>query len=329
MPLEQARQYLESLGLKQAMEVLDNTLDSAASKQLTYPEMLEQLLGAEVEARRERYLSTRTRMAHFPFQRTLEQFDFAFQPSIDERQVKELAGLAFVAEATNILMLGPSGVGKTHLAVTLANKAIERGYGAYLVRAYELMEDLRKARAEHNLDRRLRVYLATKVLVVDEFSIWPYDREAATAFFTPGLGLVRAGQHHPDFQQGLRRVGRASRRHGDRLGDPGPAAASQPRPQHPGRELPAPGKAPRRALQLPPPAGRRRGERQRQLHRLTKSLSGWQPTKRPDKSRVGQFQLGDTEIKVVVGQLETGDQREQEPGESDHHRRFRSILRRR
>ena len=65
--LEQARQHLESLGLKQAVEVLDKTLDSAASKQLTYPEMLEQLLGAEVEARRERCLSTRTKMAHFPF----------------------------------------------------------------------------------------------------------------------------------------------------------------------------------------------------------------------------------------------------------------------
>ena len=164
------------------MEVLDNTLDTAASKQLTYPEMLEQLLGVEVDARRERYLSTRTKMAHFPFQRTLEQFDFAFQPSIDERQVKELANLAFVAEASSILLLGPPGVGKTHLA--LAKKAIERGYGAYFVRAYDLMEDLRKARAEHNLDRRLRVYLAPKVLVVDEFGIWPYDRDAATAFFT-------------------------------------------------------------------------------------------------------------------------------------------------
>ena len=65
--LEQARQYLESLGIKQAVEVLDKTLDVAASNQMTYPEMLEQLLGAEVEARRERYLSTRTKMAHFPF----------------------------------------------------------------------------------------------------------------------------------------------------------------------------------------------------------------------------------------------------------------------
>ena len=109
------------MGISQAVEVLDNTLDSATGKQLTYPEMLEQLLGAEVEARRERYLSTETKMAHFPFQRTLEQFDFAFQPSIDERQVKELANLAFVAEATNILLLGPPGVGKTHL-MALAKK---------------------------------------------------------------------------------------------------------------------------------------------------------------------------------------------------------------
>ena len=104
--LEQARQHLETLGLKQAVEVLDNTLDAAANKQLPYPEMLAELLGVEVAARRERYLTTRTRLAHLPF-----------QPSIDERLVKELANLAFVAEATNVLLLGPPGVGKTHLAI--------------------------------------------------------------------------------------------------------------------------------------------------------------------------------------------------------------------
>ena len=77
--LEQVRQHLQTLGLKQAVEALDNSLDAAASKQLTYPEMLAELLGVEVSARRERYLTTKTRMAHLPFQRTLEQFDFAFQ----------------------------------------------------------------------------------------------------------------------------------------------------------------------------------------------------------------------------------------------------------
>ena len=107
---------------------------------------LAELLGVEVAARRERYLTTRTRLAHLPFQRTFEQFDFGFQPSIEERLVKELANLAFVAEGTNVLLLGPPGVGKTHLAIALALRAIENGHGAYFVRAYDLMEDLRKAK---------------------------------------------------------------------------------------------------------------------------------------------------------------------------------------
>ena len=182
--LEQARIHLETLGMTQAMEVLDSRLDDAARNQLPYPEMLADLLGVEVTARRQRYLTTRTRMAHLPFRRTLEDFDFSFQPSIDERQVKELATLAFVTEASNLLLLGPPGVGKTHLSVALALKSIENGYGAYFVRAYDLMKDLRKARAEQRLQRRMRVYLSPKVLIVDEFGIWPYGRESATAFFS-------------------------------------------------------------------------------------------------------------------------------------------------
>jgi DNA replication protein DnaC len=141
------------------------------------------LLSVEVAARRERYLKTRTRLAHFPFQRTLEQFDFSFQPSIDERLIRELATLSFVSEAANVILLGPPGVGKTHLAVALGLRAIEAGFGVYFVRAHELLEDLRQAQAEHRLDRRMRVYLAPKVLIIDEFGVWPCDRTAATALF--------------------------------------------------------------------------------------------------------------------------------------------------
>lgn len=182
--LEQARTYLEQLGLAEAAMVLESRLEAAAHKELAYAEFLAELLSVESAARRERYLRTRTRLAHLPYNRTLEQFQFSFQPSIDERQVKEIAALSFVAEATNLLFLGPPGVGKTHLAVALGLRAIEAGYGVYFVRAHDLIEDLRLAQAEHRLDRRMRVYLAPKVLIIDEFGVWPYDRMAATALFT-------------------------------------------------------------------------------------------------------------------------------------------------
>ncbi len=182
--LEKARAHLEQLGLAQAAAALDSRLQAAAQQETPYADFLADLLSVEAAARRERYLITRTRLAHLPYQRTLAQFDFGFQPSIDERQVHELASLSFIANAANVLFLGPPGVGKTHLAVALGLRAIEQGSGVYFVRAHDLLEDLRTAQAEHRLDRRMRVYLAPKVLIIDEFGVWPYDRLAATALFT-------------------------------------------------------------------------------------------------------------------------------------------------
>jgi hypothetical protein len=87
-------------------------------------------------------------------------------------------------DASRVFFLGPPGVGKTHLAIALGLRAIEQGSGVYFVRAHELLEDLRRAQAEHQLERRLRMYLAPKLLIIDEFGVWSYDRMADTAFFT-------------------------------------------------------------------------------------------------------------------------------------------------
>src|SRR5207302_2724231 len=106
---------------------------------------LEELLSCEVEARRSRYLRARLQLAHLPFVKTFEQFDFSFQPSIDERQIRELRSLRFVHEASNVILLGPPGVGKTHLSVALAEAAIQASFGAYFITAHDLVTDLARA----------------------------------------------------------------------------------------------------------------------------------------------------------------------------------------
>lgn len=134
--LERARSQLPTLGLTQAAERLDGHLEVASNAEMPYVDLLAGLLADEMEVRRQRYLTARTRLAHLPFQKSLDAFDFAFQPSVDERQIRDLASMVFVAEAANIIFLGPPGVGKTHLAVALGLEAIRAGHGVYFITAH-------------------------------------------------------------------------------------------------------------------------------------------------------------------------------------------------
>src|SRR5437016_10285831 len=127
--MERLHQTLESLGLPEVNAVLESHLERAAKEERAYADFLAELLEREVSARRERYLRTRLRLAHLPAIKTLAQFDFGFQPSIDERQIRELQTLRFAHEASNVILLGPPGVGKTHLAIALAVEAIQSGLG--------------------------------------------------------------------------------------------------------------------------------------------------------------------------------------------------------
>src|ERR1700759_4114522 len=181
--MEQLEATVESLGLKAVQARLTNLLEQAAKQEPSYAEFLLDPLKTEVDAGRSRYLRARLQLAHLPSVKTFDQFDFAFQPSIDERQVRELRTLRLAHEASNVILLGPPGVGKTHLAVALAETAIQSGQAAYFMTAHDLVTDLGRAYREGRLDRRLRIYLAPKVLIIDEMGYLPLDELGATIFF--------------------------------------------------------------------------------------------------------------------------------------------------
>ena len=181
--IERLQGTLNTLGLKAVEARLEGLLEQAAKKEPSYADFLDELLELRSRCAPQRYLRARLQLAHLPFVKTFDQFDFAFQPSIDERQIRELRTLRFVHEAQQCDFSGAAGVGKTHLSVALAEAAIQAGFGAYFMTAHDLVTDLGRAYREGRLDRRMRVYLAPKVLIIDEMGYLPLDDLGATIFF--------------------------------------------------------------------------------------------------------------------------------------------------
>lgn len=174
---------LERMKMEHLLAQLDSVCEQAAGRDLDFKGFLAQALEAELQGRFRRGVEARMKLARFPWIKTLDQFDFDFQPSIDRKVVRELAGLSFVERAHNVVILGPPGVGKTHLGVALAVKAIEAGYSVLFLTLETLMTRLVRARHENRLERTLQQLVYPKVLVLDEVGYLPLSREEASLFF--------------------------------------------------------------------------------------------------------------------------------------------------
>ena len=174
---------LNRLKLTAIRDQLDSLVDEAARRELTIREALSLFCEREIARKDERRIEMSIGLARFPFVRDLDGFDFAAQPSIDKRQIRELTGGRFIANAEAVLLLGPPGVGKTHLAVAIGRQAILAGYTVQFVPAPTLVAQLAKAHSEGRLEDRLTHFGKPKQLIIDELGYLPFEPNAAHLFF--------------------------------------------------------------------------------------------------------------------------------------------------
>jgi DNA replication protein DnaC len=181
--LQRLHEHCHRLRLFQVEQELAARLEQAAKGELSYADFLDELLALEVSAKTQKHHQMRITMARFPFHKTLESFDFKFQPSIDIKLMRELAGGRYMDNGDNLLLLGPPGVGKTHLAVALGIKACEQGVRTLFITATALITTLGRALAEGRLEERLKLLTQPQLLIIDEIGYLPIDRQGANLFF--------------------------------------------------------------------------------------------------------------------------------------------------
>ncbi|GFE91935.1 IS21-like element helper ATPase IstB [Steroidobacter agaridevorans] len=180
---EVIRGMLADLKMPGSLEAVDTILSDIDGGRLAATEAINRLLSAQVNLRNNRRLQAAMRSSRLPSVKTLESFDFSFQPSIKREQIESLHELGFVDRKENIVLLGPPGVGKTHLAISLAIAAAQRGRRVYYGTLVDLITSLEQAQAAGRLTQRLAVLTHPSLLVVDEIGYLPITHTGAVLFF--------------------------------------------------------------------------------------------------------------------------------------------------
>jgi len=180
---EHLHHNLKLLKLTTFESILDNYLEISIKEGKSFIEIIDYLVEQEIQSKEARSKAVRMRIAGFPFNKRLADFDFKYQPSLDKAAIREMASLRFIRNAENIVFLGPPGVGKTHLAIGLGIEAIEAGFKVYFANASDLVERLEAADKAKKLDEKLRELSKFHLLVIDEMGYLPFNDYGAHCFF--------------------------------------------------------------------------------------------------------------------------------------------------
>ncbi|MFD8079936.1 IS21-like element helper ATPase IstB [Streptomyces sp. NPDC059718] len=171
------------LGLPHLAEALNHYVQRADEAKMGYLDLIDLVLSEELAVRDDRRFRNGLRLSKLPHHKTLEDYDFSFQPELDPRKVKDLATLSFVEDKANVALLGPPGVGKTHIAVALAVAACRAGYSIYFTSLDDMVRHLKAAEDQGRVISKLTSYLRPSVLVVDEVGYQPLERAEANLVF--------------------------------------------------------------------------------------------------------------------------------------------------
>lgn len=181
--IEELNKRLDILELIRIKEILPEYIHRISKENKTISEILNDLLKEEIDYQNERASLGIIKAANFPFRKTLDDYNFAFQPSVNEKQIRELSNLSFIERCENILFVGNSGVGKTHLAVSLGIEAAKHRNSVYFISCHNLIQKLNKAQKENRLEKQIQHLAQYKVLIIDEIGYLPVDHQGSNLFF--------------------------------------------------------------------------------------------------------------------------------------------------